>query len=130
MDDKDRKARLKKQAEDEAISSTQMSNEDIIKGIHYCSSVPPPYGDSTSLKKSIAYFSSLLFNLSRQAEESTNKTIKLTKQIYYLTWFIAILTAVLLFVGFFEFPKKRMFHDQQANQTTKNNQQDDSSKTQ
>ena len=105
MSDREDDKIQKREAEDEASKAIQMSYEDIIKEIHYCATVPPPYGDSTSLKKSLAYFSSLLYKLAKQAEESTNKTVNLTNKIHNLTWFIAILTAVLLFVGILQLTK-------------------------
>lgn len=101
-------------------------NEDLVEEMFYLSTDRLFHPDpQTRISKTIAYFSSLLVNLSRQAEESTNKTIKLTKQICYLTWFIAILTAVILLVSFFEFPKKSIIPDlnpsQKTEQPTKNN---------
>jgi hypothetical protein len=51
------------------------------------------------------WLASLFVKLSRQAEESTKETTKLNKRILYLTWVIAILTAIFLLVNFFQFPK-------------------------
>ena len=93
----------------EAMDNLKMSNEEILQKIFRVSLNTLRTGDgSTRIGYTIANFSSLLVNLARQTEESTNKTIQLTKQIYYLTWFIAILTAVLLFASFFDFPKISM----------------------
>ena len=63
----------KDRATDDTRKSLQMSSEDILEKIFYCANVPPPYEIETSEKRALAYFSSLLINLSRQAEESTKK---------------------------------------------------------
>jgi hypothetical protein len=64
-----------------AIDSLQMSDEDLLKEIFSLTKHVNVYPLS-NISRALAYFSSLLTKLSRQAEESTNKTIKLTKQIY------------------------------------------------
>lgn len=70
------------------------------------------------------YFSSLLVDLSRQADESakvsiklTDETRKLTKRLLYLTWAIAIFTIIMVFQNFIEFPKYHIFGAQKANKT-------------
>ena len=57
--------------------------------------------------------------LSEQSEKSAKQTMSMTKQILCLTWVIAILTAILLVVGFFEYPKKAILGGQKNNQTDK-----------
>ena len=49
--------------------------------------------------------SRLLVLLAEEAAKSTEKNEKLTRRILFLTWVITVLTAVLLFTVFFEFPK-------------------------
>jgi hypothetical protein len=99
MNNKDQEEQQKSKAGSAAIGSLQMSNEDILKEIHYCASVPPPYGNDTSLKRSLAYFSSLLLNLSRQAEESTKRNIEIQEKLTDLTKKLYFLTVVLLLVA-------------------------------
>lgn len=60
---------------------------------------------------------SLFVKLSRQAEESTKETTKLNKRLLYLTWVIAILTAIFLLVNFFHIPKITIFRNQATTQT-------------
>ncbi|HBR22226.1 MAG TPA: hypothetical protein DD713_06625 [Nitrospiraceae bacterium] len=62
--------------------------------------------------------SRLLVLLAEEAEKSAKKTEKLTGRILFLTWVIAILTAVLLFTVFFEVPKISIKLKQQPNQGT------------
>ncbi len=92
------KEQQKAQAKNDASKSLGMENKDILEKIFHCANVPPPYEIETSEKRALAYFSSLLINLSQQAEESTNKIVKLTKTLTYLTWVIAIFTAISLFI--------------------------------
>lgn len=110
--------RDRKREEKTALDLLQKSDEELLKEIFFCSSDLLSHGPTTNISRTIAHFSALLVKLSRQAEESTKQTIKLTKQLYYLTWFIAILTAILLLLGFFEFPKKSIFGNQKINQTS------------
>ena len=63
---------------------------------------------------------SLFVKLSRQAEESTKETTKLNKRILYLTWVIAILTAIFLLVNFFQFPKITILGHQAKTQSEQN----------
>jgi hypothetical protein len=94
----------------------QQSNEDILKEIFYHSSIPPHHTSDIALTRTLAYFSALLYRLSLQAEESTKKTVDMTRKLLYLTWAIVILTAILLLVGFFDFPKKSLTSDLKPNQ--------------
>lgn len=72
--------------------------------------------------------SSLLVLLAEEAEKSAKKTEKLTGRILFLTWVIAILTAVLLFTVFFKFPKISIKLNQQPNQKTEQTQQNNTNK--
>jgi len=103
-----------------ADASLNMTPENILREIFYFSSRPPSEGTETALSRSLAYFSSLLIVLSRQADESTKKIVKLTATLTCLTWVIAILTAILLFVTFFEFPKYPIFGTQKIKTTIQN----------
>jgi len=86
-----------------ANESLQKSPEDLLKEIFSCSTDHFSQGSPTSISKTIAYFSSLLIILSRQAEESTNKIVKLTNTLTYLTWAIAVFTAISLIVIILQF---------------------------
>lgn len=88
-----------------AMDSLQKSDEDLLKEIFYSSSSPLNHNPTTTISRTIAHFSSLLIKLSRKAEESTNKIVKLTKTLTYLTWVIAIFTAISLFVIILQFIK-------------------------
>lgn len=96
-----------------AMDSLQKSNEALLKEIFFYSQDAFSHGP----KRTIAYFSSLLVNLARQADESTKKIVKLTKTLTCLTWIIAILTAILLLM---EIPKKVIFKEQSTTQENKN----------
>ena len=85
-------------ARNDTLKSLQMRNEDILEKIFYCANVPPPYEVETSEKRALAYFSSLLINLSRQAEESTEKIVNLTEKLTKLTKWLAILTIAILLI--------------------------------
>ncbi|HBO83782.1 MAG: hypothetical protein A2073_03080 [Deltaproteobacteria bacterium GWC2_42_11] len=128
MIDPDEQLRRDRERESkEAMDSLQKSDEDLLKEIFICSNDHLAHNQSTRISRSLAYFSSLLIKLSRQAEESTKRIVKLTKILTYLTWAIAILTTILVLVTFFEFPKKTIFSNQETNQTyqkTKQNQAD------
>lgn len=111
-----------------ATNSLERPAEDLLKDIYHQYNIAHSKNDPTQINRTLAYFSALLIKFSRQAEESTEKTIKLTKQLYYLTWLIAILTAILLLVTFFEFPKKTIFGNQKTNQTEQYTQQHETNK--
>ena len=74
----------------DAKNSLQMSSEDLLDKIFYSSTVNIEPSKITS--QTIAYFSSLLIILSRQAEKSTKKIVR-------LTWFLFGLTVALLIVA-------------------------------
>ena len=94
------KEQQKAQATNDTQKSLQMSNEDILEKIFYCANVPPPYEIETSEKRALAYFSSLLINLSRQAEKSTKKIIRLTWALFGLT--VALLVIALIQIIIFK----------------------------
>ncbi len=75
-----------------AEESLQKSPEDLLKEIFICATDHKFQGAVTSTNKTIAFFSSLLVILSRQAEKST-------KKIVHLTWALFGLTAALLLVA-------------------------------
>jgi hypothetical protein len=113
MTDKEQKEnQYRDRALADAQEAVEKSDEDILKEIFYYSSIPPSHGPQTSLNRSLAYFSSLLLKLSKQAEESTKETTNLNKRLLYLTRVIVILTAILLLVTFFEFPKVSILGNQ------------------
>jgi hypothetical protein len=89
----------------EADDALQKPDEELLKEIFFCADDHLGHNPSTRISHTLAYFSSLLINLSRKAEESTNKMEKYTKQLLYLTWVIAFLTVVLLILGVLEFMK-------------------------
>jgi hypothetical protein len=66
----------------------------------------------------------LLVLLAEESEKSAKTTEKLTGRILYLTWAIAILTAVLLITSFVEFPKISLtgYNANQFYQQTKQDQ--------
>jgi len=72
--------------------------------------------------------SRLLVLLAEETEKSAKKTEKLTGRILFLTLVIAILTAVLLFTVFFEFPKIHIQLGQKPNLKTEQTQQNNSNK--
>lgn len=88
------------------IDSLQMSEEDLLKSIFESSNRGINFNAPVSIARTLPYFSSLLIKLSRQAEDSTKRVVKLTKQLYYLTWILAILAAITLFIGFLSLTKK------------------------
>lgn len=67
----------------EAIDSMEISEEDLLKKIFDSSNRGINFNATASIAHTLPYFSSLLIKLSRQATDATNKTIKLTKQLYY-----------------------------------------------
>lgn len=101
-----------------AIDALKMSSADILKEIFICSNDHLGHNQSTRTSRSLAHFSALLIILSRQADESTKKIVSLTKTLAYLTWVIAVFTAILLFVTFFEVPKVSIFEPQKTNTST------------
>lgn len=110
----------------EALASLQKNNEDLVKEIFYYSQDSLTHGPN----RTIAYFSSLLVNLAKQADESTQKTIKLTeetmkytKRLHHLTVAIVVLTIVLLLQWFFEFPKIKIQFSQETKQGEQNENQ-------
>ena len=110
-----------------ALESLQKSGEDLLKEIFFHSQDALTQNPIMSTGRTIAYFSSLLVNLSRRTEESTKQTIKLTdetmkytKRLHRLTVAIVLLTIVLLLQGFFEFPKVAIKFPQKINHTDKN----------
>lgn len=123
----EQKRRDREREEKEALDSLLKSDEDLLKEIFYVSSLPLDQNPVTAISRTTAYFSTLLIKLSRQSEESTKQTITLTektmdytKQLYRLTVAIVILTVVLIFQGFFEFPKITFKCPQNAKQETQN----------
>ena len=89
-----------------AIDSLQMSEESLLESIIESSNRGIDFNPTVSIARTLPYFSSLLIKLSRQAEDSTKRVVKLTKQLYYLTWVLAILAAITLFIGFLSLTKK------------------------
>lgn len=63
---------------------------------------------------------SLFVALYQKSEESTKETMKLNRRLLYLTWAIAILTAVLLFIEIFDVPKITIFKTQATNHIDQN----------
>ena len=108
----------------EALDSLEISEEDLLKKIFDSSNRGISFNATASIAHTLPYFSSLLIQLSRQAEKST-------KRIVYLTWVIIALTAILVMTIFFEFPKitvqfnqKPYFSTQKINQANSNNPSD------
>jgi len=100
-----------------AMDSLQKSNEDLLKEIFFYSQDAFSHGP----KRTIAYFSSLLINLSKQAEKSTQKIIN-------LTYVLVVFTIALLFVGVMQI---RIMINQNTKAEIKINQtQEDNSKPQ
>lgn len=105
-DEQDRRDRERESKMGE--ESLQMSDEELLKEIFYCSSSPMTHNSTTTISRTIAYFTSLLVRLSRRAEESTkqniemqNKLTNLTRQLLYLTWGLVFLTILYLCVTLF-----------------------------
>jgi hypothetical protein len=82
----------KKYEAEKADESLKMSNEELLKKIFYSSTAFTELGPNKMTSRTVAYFSSLLVNLSRQAEKSTKKIVR-------LTWFLFGLTVALLIVA-------------------------------
>lgn len=76
-----------------AEESLQKSNEDLLKEIFYCSTAFLEHGTNKT-SRTFAYFSSLLVNLSQQAEKSTKKIIYLTWAIIVLTIFLSVIATI------------------------------------
>jgi hypothetical protein len=116
----------------EASDSINMSEEKLLSSIFESADRGIQINPPVKIARMLSHFSALLIKLSLKTEEATNKTIKLTKQLYYLTWFIAILTAILLFVGLFQIFQKSVVAPlnphQKNEQTQKNNNPDQQEK--
>lgn len=56
--------------------------------------------------------------VAQEAEKNAIKMEKATKRIEFLTWFIAVLTCVMLFTYFIEFPKFSPFSTTANNSNT------------
>lgn len=84
--------RDKEREAETAMDSLQKSDEDLLKEIFFCSNDLLSHGPTTNISRTIAHFSSLLVVLSRKAEKSTKKIVR-------LTWALFGLTAILLLVA-------------------------------
>lgn len=104
-----------------AEESLHKSPEDLLKEIFTVATDHKFQGQVTSTNRTIAYFSSLLVILSRQAEESTKEITKLTRTLTRLTWVIAILTFFLVITIFFDIPKISLNRQSKTNRAIEQN---------
>jgi len=101
MSDPDIERKLKKeQAQKDTSEYLQMKNSALLEKMIYVSSKPPEHDLQKNTSDEInVRFAALLINLVKQADESTQRIISLTKELKYLTLGIVFLTIVLLFIG-------------------------------
>jgi hypothetical protein len=98
---------------EEATDSLQKSNEELLKEIFFCADDHLGHNSSTRISHTLAYFSSLLVNLSKKAEESTNENIKMQRTITRLTKVMLFVSIVLLFISAFQvYQNERNLNDQ------------------
>ncbi len=63
-----------------------------------------------------------------KSEEFANKTLNTNKQLLHLTWFIAIITAILLLISFFDFPKITLLKNHKPDHATQQDEQNNTNK--
>lgn len=95
MTTKDYKGISTKMAKD----SLEMSDEDLLRDLYHQYDVAFSKNDPAQINRTIAYFSTLLIKLSRQAEESTKENIKMQRTITDLTRKLYLLTIALFFIA-------------------------------
>lgn len=95
MTTKDYKGISTKMAKD----SLEMSDEDLLRDLYHQYDIAFSKNDPAQINRTIAYFSTLLIKLSRQAEESTKENIKMQRTITKLTWAMLVVSIVLFFVS-------------------------------
>jgi hypothetical protein len=92
IDPDDQHKANRERASKDVKKALQKSNEDLLKEIFFVSDDRLFHDNTTRTNRLLAHFSSLLVNLSRQAEKST-------KKIIILTYVLVVFTIALLFVG-------------------------------
>lgn len=93
IDPEDQHKANRERAAKDAQDSLQKKNEDLLKEIYFVSDDRLFHDNTTRTNRLLAHFSSLLVNLSKQAEKSTQKIIN-------LTYALIVFTIVLIFIGF------------------------------
>ena len=99
VDENEQLRRDRERTANEAIDSLRKSNEELLKEIFFCANDNLGHNPSTMIGDTIAHFSSLLINLSKKAEESTNENIKMQRTITMLTKIMLFVSVVLLFIS-------------------------------
>ena len=77
-------------------------------------------GGGPSMSYMLAPFAALLVKLSRDADATASKTLEVTNRLYWLTWALLVLTALLLGKEALEFYEKHYFGAEQSAQTKEN----------
>jgi len=116
--DDQHKANRERAAKD-VQESLQKKNEDLLREIFFVSDDRLFHDNTTRTNRLLAHFSSLLVNLSRQAEKSTQKIIN-------LTYALVVFTIALLFIGFVQIimmVNQNTKTDIEAKETTENKSQ-------
>jgi hypothetical protein len=108
-----------------AMDSLQQSNEEILRTIFIVSGDKVRNDNTARISRTIAYFSSLLIKLSKQAEESARENNKMQKRITLLTWAILAISVALLVVGVVQItsPRYHQCTSQDYQNTTQGNLQ-------
>lgn len=102
--------------EDEAATklakdSLQRHEDDLLKDIFHQYNIAFSSNNPSQIHRTLAYFSALLIKLSRQAEESTKKMIRLTWALFGLT--VALLVVAIVQIVIFKQDANTNIHREQ-----------------